>query len=217
MSYGGDRSRLATTPRKQYPRRADRRREAHRRLLTAVEQHLEQESFTELTVDKLVSMADISRSGFYIYFEDKNELLRALYHDVVEDLIKAAGTWWALPPDATKDQLREGFTILADAYRPHHKLMKAVAEVAGYDEAVRAEYEEMMGISVKQVTRHIREGQKTGFVRPELNASAVAGCLTWMTEQVLLRFVNPSTSAASAERHLNAMVDIYWITLYGGD
>jgi len=48
-----------------------------RRLLEVVQQLLDEgESFTEMSVERLVSEAGISRSTFYVYFEDKGDLLR---------------------------------------------------------------------------------------------------------------------------------------------
>ena len=50
-----------------------------RRLLDATERLMRDgASFTELSVDRLSTEAGISRASFYIYFEDKGQLLRRL-------------------------------------------------------------------------------------------------------------------------------------------
>jgi TetR/AcrR family transcriptional regulator, ethionamide resistance regulator len=190
-----------------------RREEFQRRLLVALEQHLEHESYTELTVDQLVEAGGMSRSAFYLLFDDKNDLLRALYREVVRDLID--GPWWNLPPAATKNEQLERFRSLFSAYQTHNKLMRAVSEVAAYDEFVRKDFDEMMRTSVEAVTAYIRAGQEQGLMRPELDTHAVGACLTWMVQQVLLRYVT-STWTQETERQLNAVVDVYWITLCEG-
>src|SRR3989441_12865386 len=99
--------------------RARRRDEMRRRLLEVV-QHLisEAESFTEMSVERLVSEAGISRSTFYVYFEDKGDLLRGWFEDVAADLNRAARAWWTLGPDATYDDVRAALETVVMTYRP---------------------------------------------------------------------------------------------------
>lgn len=195
--------------------RAERRDEVSRRLLVALEEHLSTSSFTEFSVDRLVREAGMSRSAFYLHFADKSDLLRTLYADVVQDLIEAAQTWWGLPADATKAELHEGFRVLLDAYRPHARLMQAVTEVASYDPDVKLEFDALMDRAVGEVMQHIRLGQASGAIREGLDAEAVAGCLMWMTERVLLQVLGTADDDV-AERHLAGLVDVYWHTLYEG-
>ena len=55
-----------------------RRDEIEARLLAAADKLLgEGESYTEISVERLASEADLSRSTFYVYFEDKGDLLRS--------------------------------------------------------------------------------------------------------------------------------------------
>ena len=66
----------------------------------------EDESYTALSVERLVREAGISRATFYVYFEDKGDLLRALAEDFIERILGRGVDWWQLPPDATKADLR---------------------------------------------------------------------------------------------------------------
>ena len=195
--------------------RAERREELSHRLLAAVGRGLDEASYTELSVDRLVREAGVSRSAFYLHFEDKSDLLRSLYGGVVDELLAAAETWWSLPPEATRPEIYEGFRILLDAYRPHWQIMRAVNEVASYDPEVGAEFEALMGRAVGEVSGHIRTGQAAGAIRADLDADAVASCLTWMTERVLMQVLG-SADAHDAHRHLSSLVDVFWHTLYAG-
>lgn len=194
--------------------RAEKRDEMSRRLLEALEEHLTTTTFTEVSVDRLVSEAGISRSAFYLHFADKVDLLRMLYSGVVIELMASAETWWSLPASASKAEVLRGFEILLETYRRHGRVMRAVAEVAGYDTDMRAEFDVMMGRAVGRVAQHIALGQREGSVRDGLDPEPVAACLTWMTERVLLQVLG-TADPAEAERHLVAMVDVYWHTLYG--
>ena len=64
---------MASVTRNAQPSRADRRASLERQLLTATERLMQEEgqAFTELSGDRLVTEAGISRATFYVYFEDK--------------------------------------------------------------------------------------------------------------------------------------------------
>jgi TetR/AcrR family transcriptional regulator, ethionamide resistance regulator len=205
---------MPSVTRKTRTRREERRAETLRRLSVALETLLEQgESFTEVSVERLVSEAGISRSTFYVYFEDKGQLLRAVTEDLTADFLEACKRWWELPPRRTREELQEAFRAMFDAYRPQRALMAAVSETAAYDVGIRDEYQRMVDVFVAGVSDHIRRGQKSKQVDPDLDAPRIAAWLTWMIERGLYQFAGAATKAKS-EKYLSAMTDIVWNTLY---
>ena len=46
---------------------------------------------SELTIERLCSQAAVSRSTFYVYFEDKGDLLRAWFSDITVELAATDG------------------------------------------------------------------------------------------------------------------------------
>src|SRR4051794_40080461 len=97
-----------------------------KRLLEVVEQLIaEGDRFTEITVEKLVGEAGISRSTFYVYFEDKGDLLRGWFTTINEEIAAAARTWWRLGATATRDDLRHAQGLIFAAYAPHVPLLAA--------------------------------------------------------------------------------------------
>lgn len=173
------------------------------------------ESYTELSVERIVREAGISRATFYVYFEDKGDLLRALAEDFIERLLVAAANWWQLPADATKADLRTAMQAIFDAYIPHKVVMAAVVEVASYDASLRSLFGDLLDRTIAKVAEHIEGGQKEGFVATDLDPLRTAAWLTWMAERGLYQLVAPATPAAS-ERLLDALTDITWNTLYAG-
>jgi AcrR family transcriptional regulator len=196
--------------------RAERRAEIVARLLTVVERSLEGgESYTELSVERLVKEADVSRSTFYVYFEDKGDLLRALTEDLFRDILAAAQLWWELPPSASKAEVRKALRGLMDTYVKHQLLMGAVVEASAYDDAVREVFQQMMETCAEQVADHLRAGQKGGFVHPELDVDRVAAWTTWMTERGFYELVRPA-GPKQRETLLTALTDIVWNSFYEG-
>ncbi|WP_245606971.1 TetR/AcrR family transcriptional regulator [Pseudonocardia spinosispora] len=194
--------------------RAERRDQIRARLLEAVEQLLaDGENFTELSVERLVSLAGVSRSTFYVYFEDKGELIRAWLTDIISELDVAAQAWWALGPDAGWDDLRAVLGRVVDVYRPHTTLMAAAFDAAAYDTGVRDQVEAMMQRNIAGLRKHIRAGQAAGFVDESLPSAQTAAWLTWMAERGLHRLVKDA-SDEDLTNLVDAYTSIVWNTLY---
>jgi AcrR family transcriptional regulator len=205
---------MPSVTRKSQSTRARRRDEARARLLEVVEQLLEEgESFTEISVERLVAEAGMSRSTFYVYFEDKGDLLRGWFGDIIAELTAATDRWWALGADATRDDLREILAGVVSTYRPHTTLMAATYDAAAYDTSVRDLVATMMAGNVATLRKHIKAGQKEGFVDATLPADQTAEWLVWMEERGLHQLVR-TADEAELERLVDAYTAIIWNTLY---
>ncbi|MCW3038516.1 MAG: Transcriptional regulator, TetR family [Solirubrobacterales bacterium] len=205
---------MPSVTRKSQSTRTQRRDKARDRLLGVVERLLEEgESFTEISVERLVSEAGISRSTFYVYFEDKGDLLRAWFEDITGELSDAAKDWWALGKDATREDLRAALDRVVKAYKPHTTLMAATYDAAAYDASVRELVEGMMTGNVAGLRKHIKAGQSAGFVDGTLPSAQTAAWLTWMAERGLHQLVRTATGA-ELEKLIDAYTAIVWNTLY---
>lgn len=118
----------------------DTARTVHEQVLAAVERLLsEGHGFTELGVGRIADEAGIGRSTFYGHFPDKPTLLIRLAGAVTGDLFDRARVW-ALDPEHSQASLAATLGELVDQHRRHAHLIRAVGEVAGYDERVRASW-----------------------------------------------------------------------------
>jgi AcrR family transcriptional regulator len=205
---------MPSVTRKSQSTRTQRRDEARQRLLDVVEKLLEEgESFTEISVERLVSEAGMSRSTFYVYFEDKGDLLRAWFEDITAEISDAATDWWVLGAEATQADLRAALDRVVKTYKPHTTLMAATYDAAAYDASVRELVEGMMAANVAGLRKHIKAGQSAGFVDASLPAAQTAAWLTWMAERGLHQLVR-TASGAELERLIDAYTGIVWNTLY---
>lgn len=205
---------MPSVTRKRQSSRAEKRDALRDRLLEVVERLLgEGESFTEISVERLVSQAGISRSTFYLYFEDKGDLLRAWFSGITGELEAVAGEWWALGPEATREHLRGALARIVGSYRPHTTLMAALYDAAAYDDGVRTLVSAMMARNIAGLRKHIKAGQRAGSIHAGLLADQTAGWLTWMAERGLHQLVRTASDAEVA-RLVDAYTDIVWNTLY---
>lgn len=198
------------------PPREERRALLARYFVEAVEPLLEAgESYAEISVERLIKAVDISRSTFYVYFDDKGDLLRAMAEDVTRDLAEAGAEWFELSPEASRDDLRSALKPLFDTYRRHQTLLGAITETAAYDPQIREQHLTLVETAVGGLAGHIREQQKAGAAAPELDPERTARWLTWMLERGLYQLVAPASKAES-KRLLDTVTDIAWRTLYEG-
>jgi AcrR family transcriptional regulator len=205
---------MPSVTRRSKSNRGQRRDEARARLLRVVEDMLDEgESFTELSVERLVQAAGMSRSTFYVYFEDKGDLLHAWFSEINEDMVAAAAPWWAIDGDSTRADVHEVLERIVRTYRPHTTLMAATYDAAAYDESIRRLVAKTMNANIASLRRHIAAGQKAGFVDAELPAAQTAAWLTWMAERGLHQLVR-SAGDAELENLIDAYTAIVWNTLY---
>lgn len=173
------------------------------------------QSYTELSVERLVVAAGISRSTFYAYFEDKGDLLSALAEDVIVEIRDAGRNWWELPPDAGKEDVRNALWGVAEVYRKHRAVFRAVVDTATYDPRVREQFGTLVRGVISELADHIRNGQKQGFVTGGLDPDRTASWLTWMAERGLNQLV-ADASEREAKKLVDTLADIVWNTLYEG-
>uniref|UniRef100_UPI003568E293 TetR/AcrR family transcriptional regulator n=1 Tax=Paraconexibacter sp. TaxID=2949640 RepID=UPI003568E293 len=170
---------MSSVTRKSGGRRKARREAIVTDMLRVVEELMEDgASFADITVEQLITEAGISRSTFYVYFEDKGVLLLALAEDVVGRLIDAARVWWELPPDGTRADVESALRGIADVYAQHASIWSALVDTSAYDPNVRASFRGVVALAIEGVSRHIREGQKAGTVRAGLDPKRTAAWLT---------------------------------------
>ncbi|MDX8153334.1 TetR/AcrR family transcriptional regulator [Patulibacter brassicae] len=197
------------------PPREVRREQLARLFVEVVEPLLQQgETYAEISVERLITAVDISRSTFYVYFDDKGDLLRAMVEDVTQAFADAAAPWFELGPDATRKDLRKALQPLFDAYHQHQMLLGAITETAAYDQQIREQHAALVDRAVTEITRHFRAQQKLGRAAP-LDAPRTARWLVWMLERGLYQLVAPA-KPAEFKRLLDTATDIVWRVLYEG-
>ncbi|MFC0108243.1 TetR/AcrR family transcriptional regulator [Kibdelosporangium aridum] len=193
--------------------RKERRDAMEQRVITATEQLIRDgESFAELSVEQLASAAGISRSTFYVHFEDKGDLARRMTKGVIAELEEVSGEWWATADRADREQLRTAVNAIIDVYQRRGAAFTTVSQAAAYDSTVAEELRGLMQRLIVATRDAIELGQAAGVMRP-VEPKETAAVITWMIERVghqLLRQTDPSGHAKIAD----TLTDIIWSTLY---
>ena len=140
-------------------------------------------TFADLGIERIATRAGISRTAFYFYFKDKRELLVRLTEEVNALLFEQADIWFSGEGDP-EDELRTALTNIAALYDEHSVLLRALVEVATYDDEVALFWRSTLGRFVDATERRIEEERVAGRA-PVAQARATAFALTWMTERTL--------------------------------
>lgn len=195
--------------------RAVRRREISDLLLSRVESRLEEgQTFRDFVVEDLAREIGMSRSAFYLYYDDRGDFLRAITEGVMSEILTATDAWWSMPPDATEDDLRAVLRTIFAAYLPRRTVMSAFVEAAGYEPTLRDTYRQLLERAIGQLATHIREGQAAGTVREDVQAEGVATWLILLMERSLSK--SAGLTDATDSTVLTAVTHIVWNTLYAG-
>jgi TetR/AcrR family transcriptional regulator, ethionamide resistance regulator len=170
-------------------------------------------TYADLSVEAIITAGGISRSTFYVYFEDKGDLLVAMAGDVIGDLLADGASWWELPVDATREDLHKALRVPIDTYRKHRTILGTVAETAAYDPRVREQQRKLIDQVVAALTTYIGDAQRAGVADVHLDAGRTAPWLIWMIERGLYQLVGAADDE-EVESQLDALTEIVWRVVY---
>jgi AcrR family transcriptional regulator len=205
---------MPSTTRRTRAERTDRRAEIEARLRDAITKLVKQgETFTELSVERLVAEVGISRSTFYVYFEDKAALLRSLGAESMHSLYDGARLWIGKGEDATREDIRAGMRQLLGSFRESEVIMVALAETAVYDPVVREEYRKAVDDYIRATRKLIQRGEKSGKMRRLERPAETAAALAWMTERSAFQMV-PGATPRQLDAVAEGLAEAVWATLY---
>lgn len=192
--------------------RRRQRRDARRRILDCARELLELRPWSEITLEQVMTEAQLTRTTFYRYFDDRELLLIALLQEVAADL-DAAGAPWKQGASDPAGELRENLRTLADVFAAHGRLLQAISDAASHDSDLRGAYLQLADRLVATTAERIAAEVAAGRSRI-VDVEQVACALTWCNERYLLRLFggrplgDPAVAAA-------ALAEIWITTIYG--
>ena len=166
-------------------------------------------SYADLNVERIAKAAGISRTAFYFYFRDKRDLLMRLAGDVTELLYAQADIWFSGDGNPERE-IREALTRIAELYREHGVLIRAIVEVSTYEEDIATFWRGLLERFVDATARRIEEEAQ---LAPDA-ARATAFALTWMVERTYYQQLVQDSPVPEADM-IDAIARIYRGTVYG--
>jgi AcrR family transcriptional regulator len=210
LRMSGDEERTSPVAHREGPATA-KRAQVQADVLRATEELLASgSSYAELNVEKIARAAGISRTAFYFYFRDKRDLLMRLAGDVTELLYAQADIWFSGDGDSPESEIREALTRIAELYREHGVLIRAIVEVSTYEEDIATFWRGLLQQFVDATARRI---VAEGHLEPGA-AVPTAFALTWMVERTYYQQL-VQADPVPMDAMVDAIVRIYRGTVYG--
>lgn len=151
------------------------------RLVKAAGQVFAELGFLQARITDITKAADAANGTFYVYFDSKEDILRAVFDDVIADFL---------------DMLREGRPVDADpialidhdnkryfvAYRKHAGAMRVLEQVATFNDEFAALRRSVRDRFVVRAERSITQWQGAGVCDPDFDPHIVAALLVAMVD-----------------------------------
>lgn len=192
------------------PDRAQATREA---LLAALERLVQDgDSVQEISIERLIKEAGVSRWRFYKYFSDKGDLLRSCFDEIRRELEAVGEAIWSMGAAPTAAELEIALQEIASAYLPHGTLLAAIQDTAPYDGATRRQLETMETARIARWRGHIELGQRNGWIKPNLDAAETAAWIEFTGTRGFQQMVGAGES--TLDEFAAAFASFVWFVLY---
>lgn len=195
---------VAKPNRRPVSNRAARRADILLALADAAAQNVgEGTTFVDLSVERLSRRAGISRASFYLYFEDKGELVRGWY-DALEGRVSSVLAEWWEADHPTGELLSAVLHRLAEEYVGQRFVVNAVQDTSAHDPLLRDAIDATFQRRTAALRKHIMRGQRAGWIDSDLAAGTTAPWLVAMIDRVMEQVVsrepnNPSLIETGAD------------------
>lgn len=183
-------------------------------ILNAALDFLWSRPFRDMTVNSLMSSTGVSRSAFYRYFNDLNELVEALL-DILQEEIFAGAEPWVTGVGDPVALLNESLTGLIRVFHQQGPFLRAITDAATTDERLEKDWRQFLGRFDDAGCARIKADQEQGLIR-EFDARPVA---------IALNRLNAYTIIEAFGHHprrrpkpvCEALVRVWVSTLYGAE
>jgi AcrR family transcriptional regulator len=198
------------------PRQTKRRRrrpeEAEAEILEAAEAAVRELPWHEVTVAGVMERTTLSRKSFYVYFEDRHDLLTRLMARVRGQIDEIADGW--REGVGEEDAGRVALMRLATLYATQGPLLRALGQAAREDPRADRAWQGFIDAADRRSAQRIRADIEAGRASPDLDPELTARALCAMNREFLL-----STVAGRPDADLETAVDtlqrVWRRTLYG--
>lgn len=189
-----------------------RREQLLAELMSVIEQRLAGgESYTEISVDRLVAAAGVPRSTFYGHFNGKGDLLASCLNRIAAELLDDFQS-----PDIaalTESDVHETVSQLANGAMRHAHLLSAIIDAHAYDADVRAGVDAVVWEVTDKLRQHLTDGQTRGYVDVGLHADESAAWLVWMGERIISQILG-DRPPAQRRAFMGSTAALIWNMLY---
>ncbi|MFF4354848.1 TetR/AcrR family transcriptional regulator [Streptomyces sp. NPDC001530] len=147
------------------------------------------EAISEISVQRILEEAGVSRATFYAHFDSKSDVLVRLTDELRQSLLALARQW---DPGAGEDgagRFARFFEKVITIHRAHQGVITAVREAAAYEPAVSDFYTADLEGFDEAVQRTLRSEQAAGSAPADLDVIAAGRVIVWGGAQAIAHHI----------------------------
>ncbi|HEY5108923.1 MAG TPA: TetR/AcrR family transcriptional regulator [Acidimicrobiales bacterium] len=171
-------------PTKLRDRARSRRAAAEQSILDATEALCSTRPFLEVTVQDVMAATGLSRTTFYRYFPDLDQVLLRLLVGIAADLRSASALWLASDDDP-REQLRRSARRMVATFCEHGPLIQAFTDAAGAGSEIHTSWLAVVDGFVQPTVARVEELVATGRA-DVVEAAETVRALVLLTERYLV-------------------------------
>ncbi|CAG6392178.1 TetR/AcrR family transcriptional regulator [Streptomyces cocklensis] len=171
------------------------------------------EAYSEISVQRILEEAGVSRATFYAHFPSKADVLARLTDDLRESVLALARQWDPAGPGDGADRFAAYFEEVIRIHRAHQGVLTAVREAAAYESAVSDFYSADLEGFDETVLRTLRSEQAAGSTTADLEAVAASRIIVWGGAQAIAHHIRVDDGSGDAA-FARELARIWWYGAY---
>ncbi|CCK24944.1 hypothetical protein BN159_0565 [Streptomyces davaonensis JCM 4913] len=180
-------------------------------VMSALQQLLDAgEAFSEISVQRILEEAKVSRATFYAHFQSKTDVLVRLTNELRESLLALAQEW---EPSAGPDRLAQFFEDVVRIHRAHQSVITAVREAAAYDSTVDDFYTADLEGFDENALQSLLSDQAAGLTPTDLDAVAASRIIVWGGAQAIAHHIRVDDGSGD-KAFARELAQIWWHGAY---
>jgi len=181
-------------------------------LLEALDDRLRESTLDEINIADISRSAGLTRSAFYFYFENKAAAVAALHEEMYAEGTVAAEV---LTGDGTvRGRIESAIRAIVRGWGGRTHLHRAILDARAASPAVRDQWDAFQRRYVDVVADLIETERAAGAAPAGPDARSLATALLDLNDRTLERVVR-APEGADLEGHLDAVVHVWLLTIYG--
>ena len=193
-----------------------RRTSSRARILESVGTILESGvRYADVPVERILTTANVSRSTFYQWFDDKGDLIENAAEPFFTAFWEVSDQWWMRTEPMGPDDLADTITRMFQLGREHGPVWRAFLETVDLDARLRTEFGGFLELYTAKMAERLRQDQADGLAPADLDPDQTARFITVTTRGSLLDLTN-APEKCDAE-FAASLARAYWLTMYGPD
>ncbi|MFE2540518.1 TetR/AcrR family transcriptional regulator [Actinacidiphila glaucinigra] len=170
-------------------------------------------AFSDISVQKLLEEAGVSRATFYAHFQSKSDVLVRLTDGLRESLLTLARQWDPAAGEDGADRFARFFEEVISIHRAHHGVITAVREAASYDSAVGDFYTANLEGFEETTLRSVLSEQAAGTTTTDLDAVSASRIIVWGGAQAIAHHIQVDDGSRDAA-FARELARIWWYGAY---